>query len=161
LNFSENGIDRLSTAVEVIRPAVGASKFWFGKHEARMVEQVERVPPELDVGAAEDREPLRQRAVEIEVAWTVEDSAAAVAIRVGGRRDEVARVIPEIDRRIVELAGPDAVRPAGGAVVDAGPGTTPLASRTAPTIVPVVTCAPSPASNAATSPIRTTTKRSR
>src|SRR5919109_1101157 len=31
LNFKENCIDRLSTSVDVIRPAVGESKFWFGK----------------------------------------------------------------------------------------------------------------------------------
>jgi hypothetical protein len=31
LNFNENCIDLLSTTVEVIRPAVGESKFWFGK----------------------------------------------------------------------------------------------------------------------------------
>jgi hypothetical protein len=31
LNFNENCIERLSTVVDVIRPAVAESKFWFGK----------------------------------------------------------------------------------------------------------------------------------
>ena len=35
--------------------------------EARMVEQVERVPPEFDVAPAEEAEALRQRRVEIDV----------------------------------------------------------------------------------------------
>src|SRR2546430_6030941 len=65
--------------------------------EARIVEQIERIPPKLDVRPARRRESLRQRRIEIHMARTVEDAAAAVAVSVCRRGNEVARVVPEID----------------------------------------------------------------
>src|SRR6185436_1740395 len=57
--------------------------------EARMVEQVEGVPAELDVRAADHGETLRQRGIEIDVTGPVENAAAAVAVGVRRRRREV------------------------------------------------------------------------
>ena len=45
---------RLSTIVVVMRPAVAIANRGVREAEARMVEQIERVPPELDVRASDD-----------------------------------------------------------------------------------------------------------
>ena len=119
-NFSENCIDRLSTTVDVIRPAVGESKFWFGKPKPGWLNRLNASHRNSTLVRPMSGEALRQRRVEVDVARAVEDAAAAVAVGVGRRRDEVARVVPQIDRRVVQLARPDAVRPARRAVVDAG-----------------------------------------
>src|SRR4029453_16534718 len=82
------------------------------KAEAGMVEQVEHIPPELDVRTSSQFYAFRQRGIEVHVSGAVEDAAARVSVRVRGRRDEVSRVEPEVDGRVVELAGPDPSGPA-------------------------------------------------
>src|SRR4026207_1075301 len=76
-----------------------------------MVKEVEGVPAELGVGPPDQGESLGQRRVEIYVTRPIEDAAAAVAVGVGRRRDEVLRVVPEIDRRGVELARTGSIGP--------------------------------------------------
>ena len=75
-----------------------------------MVEQVERIPPELGVRLTEEREALRERRVEVHVTGRVEDAPARVAVGVRWRGDEIRRIEPEIDGGIVQPPIADAVQ---------------------------------------------------
>ena len=85
-----------------------------------MVEQIEHIPPELDVRTSAHFYSFRHRCIEIHVPRAVEDATASVAICVRRLCDEVGRVEPEVDRGVVKFAGSDLIGATRGAVVDAG-----------------------------------------
>ena len=90
------------------RRGVGRSlKLRCGGLELRVVQEVEGLAAQLEVGAADPR-VLDERHVEVELSRPVHDVAAGVAVRAGvvGGTLEGGRVEPLLDGRIVESRSP-------------------------------------------------------
>ena len=118
-NFNENCIEPVVDRGRRDPPGGRRVEVLVRKTKPGVIEQVERVPPELDVALTGDGKALRERRIEVHVARPVENASATIAIGIRRRRREVSGVVREIHRRTIELARADAIRPAGRAVVDA------------------------------------------
>ena len=79
--------------------------------EVHRVEKVERLSPELELLRAVYPETLEQGEVDVPLVVSTEDAAIGVSVVEVGGHDERSRVEPLLERRIVELARPDLVRP--------------------------------------------------
>ena len=66
----------------------GAEMSRAGRPEARVIEGVERLDPELGVARTADAEPLHQHQIEVRVAGCARDAHRAVAERAERRRRE-------------------------------------------------------------------------